>query len=835
MTAETLNAAHLKMLREGSSISDAVIEARGPRTITDVQILKALGFASRQLRQPGLLLPLHTTDGSQPFSIYRPDTPRVEKKDGKEKPIKYEIPRGVSVRLDCPPTCRPMLTDPSIPLWLTEGQKKADSLASRGACAIALLGVWNFKGKNPLGGTTFLADWDYITLPRRDVRIVFDSDVMSKPEVRKALDRLTEHLQRKGAHVSAVYLPSENGKKCGVDDYLAAGHTLSDLEALSEGPRPQPHAAPATVRLLLHAPVVMRRPLLRHDNRTYTTIWPYVERTVSEIRKKDGTVVKLAPPNVTTCQQLMVVRDDGRNFGEGGDDPVDALGFTPHFPEIPCGEKLWSTAAVENYRAGVRPNPVDVFSRVAGVYSHYLDFSSSLVDYADMGALSACLSLMTWFTEAFDVLPYPWVNGDWGAGKTKWLTVWAQTSFLGQVMTWSGSFAALRDLADLGASLAFDDCENIDDPKADPEKRALVLAGNRRGAQVPLKEQNRDRTWKIRWVNAFCPRAFTAKKRPYGALETRALLIPLIRTDDAAKGNRDPVRLDGWPCRWRQLQDDLWATALMLLPEAHTIWIALDKETEAIGRAFEVWRAPIAVARLFEKHGVAGLEATIRKVMEATIQEKSEDPDNRTTKVVAAIGTLVFGSLDTLDTSIEVDVTSAEVAQKVKDLADPDENLEWATPTRIGLVLKSLRIPKKRDDTTPKRTRLKTITGTVALRLLRAYGLLPIRVSKASEASNPSNGPAGANSSTSESDAGLNGHGDAEADHVGQEDSPDSANSDDSAKSREQQPCRFCHKPDCRLTPGGQFCRLSEEDKQRWSKPGFFFADDTRDSWESEL
>jgi hypothetical protein len=39
------------------------------------------------------------------------------------------------------------------------------------------------------------------------VRIVFDSDTMTKSDVHKALDRLSEHLQRKKAHVATVYLP----------------------------------------------------------------------------------------------------------------------------------------------------------------------------------------------------------------------------------------------------------------------------------------------------------------------------------------------------------------------------------------------------------------------------------------------------------------------------------------------------------------------------------------------------------------------------------------------------------------------------------------------------
>ena len=51
------------------------------------------------------------------------------------------------------------------------------------------------------------------------------------PPVRAALDRITEHLQRKGAHVRAVYLPSgPDGRKQGVDDFLLR-HSVAELPA----------------------------------------------------------------------------------------------------------------------------------------------------------------------------------------------------------------------------------------------------------------------------------------------------------------------------------------------------------------------------------------------------------------------------------------------------------------------------------------------------------------------------------------------------------------------------------------------------------------------------
>src|SRR5439155_1756313 len=126
-------------------ISDAVIRARGYRTITHAAELEPMGFSPAQRLVPGLLLPIWTVDGSNGLYVYRPDTPRQKRdRNGVPKVHKYELPPGSDVQLDCPPTCRPQLANPAVPLWITEGQKKADALVSCGLCAVALLGVWNF-------------------------------------------------------------------------------------------------------------------------------------------------------------------------------------------------------------------------------------------------------------------------------------------------------------------------------------------------------------------------------------------------------------------------------------------------------------------------------------------------------------------------------------------------------------------------------------------------------------------------------------------------------------------------------------------------------------------
>lgn len=183
---------HKKMLTEESGISEEVVEARSYRTVEKMAELKRLGFSDVQRNVPGLLMPVYSPIGEITTYQYRPDQPRI--KDG--KPVKYETPSGSRMVLDVHPFTRKMLADPTVPLFITEGIKKGDAMVSRGYCAIALLGVWNWRGRNEHGGLTALPDWEYVALnDDREVHIVFDSDIMLKPEVHAAMCRLKKFLE----------------------------------------------------------------------------------------------------------------------------------------------------------------------------------------------------------------------------------------------------------------------------------------------------------------------------------------------------------------------------------------------------------------------------------------------------------------------------------------------------------------------------------------------------------------------------------------------------------------------------------------------------------------
>ena len=147
----------------------------------------------------------------------RPDKPRV--RDGKS--VKYETAAWSRIICDVPPRMLGAVSDPSVPLWPTEGVKCGDALTSCGCCAVSMIEVWMFRRK---ASELLLPCSDSVALEGRWVCVVFGSDVMREAEVALALQRLVSDLESRGADVQVIYLDeAPDASKQGVDDYFAAG------------------------------------------------------------------------------------------------------------------------------------------------------------------------------------------------------------------------------------------------------------------------------------------------------------------------------------------------------------------------------------------------------------------------------------------------------------------------------------------------------------------------------------------------------------------------------------------------------------------------------------
>ncbi len=219
---------------ERSGLNEKTIAAWGAYSIEADQewVMSRLGFP--HIDPPALALPILPPDRTKPDLddvMLKPDRPRL---DARGRSAKYEARPKSRNRIHAPLSTREQLDDVSIPLVITEGQKKAEKAAQEGICAVALAGVWNWKDR--IGDSSFpIGDFDLIPVERRRVVISFDSDSLSNPHVRQAERALGTFLEKKRrANVSIKRLaPASDGSKVGLDDFLLS-HTAEQFWQLAD-------------------------------------------------------------------------------------------------------------------------------------------------------------------------------------------------------------------------------------------------------------------------------------------------------------------------------------------------------------------------------------------------------------------------------------------------------------------------------------------------------------------------------------------------------------------------------------------------------------------------
>lgn len=171
------------------------------------------------------------------FSRLRRDFPDIETRaDGSVKTEKkYLQPVGTGNTAYFPPETNPdWLTDPTIPAIFVEGEKKAIALRryfyerDEQVLIIAVPGVWNFRNRETLRDTlghtwayvrVFLPEFERIAWEGRSVKILFDANAISNPDVRNARRALGSKLTERGANVRVVDLLPAPGVN-GLDDFL---------------------------------------------------------------------------------------------------------------------------------------------------------------------------------------------------------------------------------------------------------------------------------------------------------------------------------------------------------------------------------------------------------------------------------------------------------------------------------------------------------------------------------------------------------------------------------------------------------------------------------------
>jgi len=213
---------------EKSGLSDNVAKEANIKSVPPEQIFEKLGFSIDGIKS---MYEIPFDSEYSRFRVFYEDDKEFSK-DGDKKP-KYLTKKDTENRLYTPSKVTSVLEDVSIPLNITEGEKKALKACQEGLDCIGITGLWNWKVK---GKDELIPDFDKIALDGRTIYLVPDNDWLEpdrkgeRKNLKQAVHGLAYLLIDRGAKVYLRELPKRE-EKIGLDDYLYI-HSVDQLKKL---------------------------------------------------------------------------------------------------------------------------------------------------------------------------------------------------------------------------------------------------------------------------------------------------------------------------------------------------------------------------------------------------------------------------------------------------------------------------------------------------------------------------------------------------------------------------------------------------------------------------
>mgnify|MGYP003748385171 CR=1 FL=1 len=298
----------------------------------------------------------------------------------------------------------------------------------------------------------------------------------------------------------------------------------------------------------------------------------------------------------------------------------------------------WSAGARRRWLAGEpAPNAVDVFNRAAELFARFIDLPRAHAP--GITATAVCWAMLTYVYHAWPAVPYLFIGGPLGSGKSRLFEVLARLVFRPLASSNLTAAALFRTLHAAGGCLLLDEAERLKQSR-DPdvsEILSMLLAGYKRGGAALRLEPVGDSFRPVSF-DVYGPKALACIAGLPPALASRSIPITMFR---AAPGSDKPKRrIDGSPADWQKLRDDLHALAL----EHGPTWLELADRADVVprglsGRDYELWQPLLAIAAFIEEAGLPGLveplQAHALEVAESAKDDAQPDHDETLLRLLA--------------------------------------------------------------------------------------------------------------------------------------------------------------------------------------------------------
>ena len=646
---------HLKDLKK-SGLSDDTIREAGIKPVPPDQFNKKLGF-----NMDGLVS-MYEIPFDEEYSRFKAfyEDGKAFNKDGSKKP-KYMTKKDSYNRLYIPSKVTTILGDVSIPIDITEGEKKALKACQEGLYCVGITGLWNWKVKDE---NRLIQDFDRIALEGRTVYLVPDND-WQKPDrkgerknLKQAVNELAYLLIDRGAKVYWRELP-QGEDKVGLDDYLC-NHSVEELEEL-----PVHEIRKLTLDEMIEdatpdiAPDDLQNIIKRIANKRYATergSYTNKLRNKTDISKKDIEKDIKVFTNVNDIQAVtnskIVIAHPAYEINSN----FMSLGFreTVIIGESPSERNSYLIAMDNRYTLHDRPTfqlgdvrivfeerdrllinlrdrweksklmsfiknpeaPEGLYNEIKQALKEYIEFHNE----SHYGLVAAWI-IATYFSRVFHAFPFIFFFGKKQSGKSRVLDFLERITF--NAMKIKGvSVASMADSIDgVRGTFLNDQAENLSDSKNVEILGILadsytIGGGKRRIVNITNKSR------RIMEFETYSPKAFASIKEIDEDLKDRCILIPMLRA------TRDYPYPDAYLQIWKDLRDKLYRNLLSKWKEALEIYPSTGEGV--VQRIKELWRPTETILKLeyVQREEIQEIKNAFLESMQETQSELSENEED---------------------------------------------------------------------------------------------------------------------------------------------------------------------------------------------------------------
>lgn len=592
---------HLEDLRR-SGLKDKTIQAAGIYTSRPQELAGISGW-----KGTGLVFPYFGIDNYFRVKLFPPKESNGHKQ-------KYWCRPGTGNHLYIPPGVEEKTKDTSIPIYITEGEKKSLAAVQAGMNCIAVPGLWNWSN----GQKELIDDFQKITWQGRTVYLVPDNDYKNadrkghRKNLVQAVRRLGHHLIDGGARVHLVLLPKGQAK--GLDDYLLK-NTVADfaklpteeIRKLSLDEAIEQATFDDLKGLLIRIASVtleseregyigklsdklkIKRSALAKDIKAIISEKTGSSKSLDAIEEADIIHTSVDFREDTVFLGFRVTGVEGDHLltivagPEGITVSIDAEELAHDDGALKLNKKTtapyikdtWSMDGLKKFKADPRP-PQGLFQKIKDTLQVYLDLPDPRAY-----SLTAAWAVGTYFAWGFAAYPYLHYFGPKETGKSKTLEALrclCSGAWKGRDLT----VAALGDTVEgLRGTILLDQAERLIDAMigllADGYKRA---GGKRRVVEITAAGRH------VQEFSTYGPKAFASTKDLDPDLRDRCIRVSMVRTSKSLPD------LEGWEPCWSEIRDGLFRFLLTSWPRVQAAYSRMAGDGT---RSTELWRPIQAV------------------------------------------------------------------------------------------------------------------------------------------------------------------------------------------------------------------------------------------------